>query len=218
VKVTRDETCTTLTVRCAQGQPLPPVLPGQILSVAFGAHQGQRVQSHHYAVAPDPDVPEAYRLHGLSTTGSDESTPSGFLSSSFAIRLEPGDVVLTGAPRGGLDWSRSTLSAACFVSEGIGIAGTLACLSALEPDLLKGVRVVHHRGNEPLSRLERELEQLARTVVAPCEFVTESFLAQTVAHDFFFEASVVAFGRQPFVDAVRNCHPPDRPFRAIPCV
>jgi len=214
VNVERDEEVTTLSLRCAQGQPLPTVEPGQVLSLAFGAHEDQRVLGHHYAVSQDPERPGAYRVCARSALGSEESSPGGFLSSRFPRRLDPGDVVLAGAPRRGLDASLEAVDGAEFWSEGIGISGVLSCILALPGESLPHVRVTHHRGSEPLERLEREFSSLARARSFHFEVISGSF-SERAPPPALLPSAVFAYGPREFVDELRRRLPPDHRFQGI---
>jgi ferredoxin-NADP reductase/MOSC domain-containing protein YiiM len=114
----------SLVLEPVDGEPLPAFRPGQFLTVRVQPAGEPRALLRSFSLSAAPD-PRRYRV-------SIKRTPAGVVSAHLHDRVEPGDVIDVGAPRGIFTLDAAVgEEALVLLSAGVGATPVLAMLDSL---------------------------------------------------------------------------------------
>ena len=121
---------TSFTLEPVDGQPLPPFLPGQYLSVQLQAEGRDTSQIRQYSLSA-PSNGRSYRIAVKRELPGDPATPGGLISNHLHDHLNAGDEVLVHMPAGDFVLQASDRPVV-LLSGGVGITPMLSMLHALK--------------------------------------------------------------------------------------
>lgn len=159
---------TSFTLEPVDGQPLPPFLPGQYLSVQLQAPGRNTSQIRQYSLSA-PSNGRSYRIAVKRELPSDPTTPGGLISNHLQDHVEAGDELLIHLPAGDFVLQNCDRPVV-LLSGGVGITPMLSMLHALagtaRPTLFVHAALGHaaHAFRDEVNALAREHANI-RTVV-----------------------------------------------------
>ncbi|KAJ0422696.1 globin-like protein [Aspergillus carlsbadensis] len=135
-KVPESDVITSFYFEPVDGQPLPPFVPGQYVSIQIDVPQLSHAQCRQYSLSDQPN-PTYYRISvrrdpGLNTANPDAPANPGYVSNILHASVNVGDVVKLSHPYGDFRLENpGATSPLVLISAGVGLTPLTAMVNSL---------------------------------------------------------------------------------------
>lgn len=132
-KVPESETITSFYLKPADGEPLPPYLPGQYLTFHLNIPGHDKPVMRTYSLSDSPYHPDYYRvsIKKIPPPKHQPDLPPGLSSNYFHDHVEPGTTLCVKAPRGKFTLDPSDDAPVVLLSGGVGLTPVISMLNTI---------------------------------------------------------------------------------------